>query len=92
MPVGPNEDWVYFAATPGTKYRIETSNLVGGSDTIISVHEGCGAAQANDDDGGTEPFASAIEWTATAGGGGFVNVRIIHIEDYRFFLVHGAKN
>ncbi|MGI9262462.1 MAG: InlB B-repeat-containing protein, partial [Woeseiaceae bacterium] len=72
LPAGPqthlhcDEDWVYFNAVQGTTYRIETSNLVGLSDTTIALHDTCGPELIFNDDGGTEPLASAIEWTATA--------------------------
>lgn len=60
-----DEDWVYFNPIPGATYEIETSNLIGGSDTTLAVHENCGPELAFDDDGGVG-LASRIEWTATS--------------------------
>ncbi len=69
-----DEDWVYFAPQAGKTYVIETSNLVGGADTVISLHDLCGPALATNDDGGTG-LASRIEWTATSSNA--LDVRII---------------
>ncbi len=86
-PAGPqthlhcDEDWVWFNATVGHTYVIETSNLVGGSDTTLAVHQSCGPQLAYDDDGGVG-LASRLEWTAT---GTFADVRIRQFADHYAF-------
>jgi len=74
-----NEDWVYFAATSGTTYRIETSNLTGGADTVISVHSNCGAVLATDDNGGAG-LGSLLDFTPTVTG--FLDVRVFRNAGY----------
>jgi hypothetical protein len=58
-----DEDWVYFQAEQGRTYEIETGNLVGGSDTTLSLAAGCGPEQVFDDNGGPG-LASFLRWTA----------------------------
>jgi len=58
-----DEDWVTFSPTLGTTYQIETSGLVGGSDTVLELYDNCVGPIAIDDDGGSG-VASRIEWTA----------------------------
>ncbi len=60
-----DEDWVYFNATGGTTYLIETRNLTGGADTLISVHDNCGAPLATDDNSGTGQ-GSLLQYTPPA--------------------------
>lgn len=68
-----DEDWVWFEGFEGATYVIETSNLVGGADTTLALHLGCGAQLAfNDDYNG---LASRIEWTATVTGNYDVHIR-----------------
>ena len=74
-----DEDWVYFSGVAGATYRIETSNLIGGSDTTLALHQGCGPQLAFDDDSGPEPLASRIDWTA--GVNGLYDVRIRQFND-----------
>ena len=57
--------WVRFKAVAGATYRIETSNLLGGSDTELELAEGCGPPVATDQDGGTG-VASLLEYTPVA--------------------------
>jgi G:T-mismatch repair DNA endonuclease (very short patch repair protein) len=59
-----DEDWVEFDADLGATYRIETSNLQGGADTVLNLY-GSGGLLATDDDGG-ENGASLITWTASS--------------------------
>lgn len=57
-----DEDWVYFHAVAGSTYRIETSNLTGGADTILYLHDNCGPQITSNDD--FNGLASRIDWTA----------------------------
>ena len=59
-----DEDWVFFGAVAGRTYRIETSSLTGGADTVLHLHDDCGPEIASNDD--FNGLASRIEWTATA--------------------------
>jgi len=56
-------DWVTFDTTPGTTYRVETSNLIGGADTVLEIYDNCTGPLVTDDDGGVG-LGSYIEWTA----------------------------
>lgn len=58
-----DEDWVFFTAEAGRTYRIETSNLTGGADTVLHLHDDCGPQLATNDD--FNGLASRIDWTAT---------------------------
>jgi mannose-6-phosphate isomerase-like protein (cupin superfamily) len=74
-----DEDWVFFQAVTGATYRIETSNLIGGADTVLELH-GSGGLVANDDDGGAG-LASLISWTASEP---LYSVRVTeHADDYQ---------
>jgi hypothetical protein len=72
-----DRDWVFFEATRGKTYVIETSDLRGGTDTIIFLHDGEGKELAENDDGGSESTASRITWSAESSGRLYVA-----IEDY----------
>ena len=61
-----DNDWIAFIPTPGASYRIETSALLNGADTVVSMHTNCGTMVAFDDDGGAG-VASLIDYTATSG-------------------------
>jgi M6 family metalloprotease-like protein len=58
-------DWVFFQATPGTTYRIETRSLAPGTDTVLTV---MGNRTSRTDDNGNGGKASIIEFTATQAG------------------------
>jgi hypothetical protein len=58
-------DRVFFDATPGTTYRIETRNLASGTDTQLIV---MGNGTSRTDDNGNGGKASVITFTATQGG------------------------
>jgi mannose-6-phosphate isomerase-like protein (cupin superfamily) len=75
-----DEDWVEFDADLGATYRIETSNLSGGADTVLQLY-GSGGLLATDDDGG-ENGASLITWTAASDLHYWVRVSE-YAEDYR---------
>ncbi len=58
-----DRDWVFFEAIEGQTYVIETSNLRGGMDTIIFLHDEEGQKLAeNDDNAGDQ--TSRITWRA----------------------------
>lgn len=61
-----DNDWIAFNPTPGASYRIETSALLNGADTVMSLHRDCGVQVAFDDDGGAG-LASLIDYTAVYG-------------------------
>jgi M6 family metalloprotease-like protein len=58
-------DWVFFQASPGTTYRIETRNLAPGTDTVLTV---LGNGTNRTDDNGNGGKASVLEFTATQAG------------------------
>lgn len=58
-----DEDWVYFNSELNHRYVIETTSLIGGSDTTLALHDSCGEQFLFDDDGG-DGVASRIEFTA----------------------------
>lgn len=60
-----DEDWLYFQSVPGATYTIETSNLLGGADTILALFTSGGVLLASDDNGGVGS-ASLIVWTNAA--------------------------
>ncbi len=61
-----DNDWLTFNPTIGASYRIETSALLNGADTVMSLHENCGPQVAFDDDGGPG-LASLINYTSVTG-------------------------
>jgi hypothetical protein len=68
-------DWVSFQATQGETYAIETSSLGLSSNTALTLYDTDGATSLlSDDDGGTEPLASRIQWTCPVSGTYFVRV------------------
>ncbi len=63
-PGNDYEDWHNFTATSGTYYIIETHNL-GAADTELWLYDTDGVSLIyHNDDNGTEPSASRIEWIA----------------------------
>ncbi len=58
-----DEDWVAFTPVPGTTYRIETTNLMTGTDTVLELYQPDGVTMitANDDLG--SGLASALVWS-----------------------------
>jgi len=58
------QDWVWFQPIAGATYAIETSNLIGGSDTTLYLWRDCTTQLAQDDDGG-DGVASKISHVAT---------------------------
>lgn len=68
-------DWVSFAATAGTSYRIETLNLASNVDTYLALFDRDGTTQLawNDDVDGSA--ASRLWFTPTASGTYYVKAR-----------------
>ncbi|MEM7125928.1 MAG: trypsin-like serine protease [Chloroflexota bacterium] len=68
-----DKDWVHFDAVSGNQYVLETSNLRGGADTILTIYasDGTTILESNDD---TVGRASLIEWTATEDAQVFVKI------------------
>jgi hypothetical protein len=69
-----DEDWIRFTAVAGRTYVIETSSLLNNADTVIYLHESCGAQLYTDDDGGSEFHASRLQYTPSVSGS--VDIRI----------------
>jgi hypothetical protein len=68
-------DWLKFTAAQGQGYRVETSALEANSDTVLSLYDrDASSLLLVDDDGGTEPRASRLEWSAPAGGTYYLRV------------------
>ncbi len=70
-----DHDWLSFEAAEGTTYLIETSNLGLEMDTIVFLHDQSGTEVAEDDDGGEDPRASQIAWTAEQTATFYIMVR-----------------
>ncbi|HBP21208.1 MAG TPA: hypothetical protein DEA08_25905, partial [Planctomycetes bacterium] len=56
-----------FAAVAGARYRIETTDLGGGMDSLLDLHAPDRSHMQRDDDGGAG-YASRIEFTASVSG------------------------
>lgn len=56
-----------FAALAGARYRIETTSLAGGMDSLLDLHAPDRSHMQRDDDGG-QGYASRIEFTASVSG------------------------
>ena len=67
-----DEDWVFFDAVQGETYVIETSSLLGSSNTVLDLYSNCTTWLAGNDD--WQGLASRIEWTAPASG--YLDVRV----------------
>lgn len=70
-----DDDWISFQAAKGADYVIETFNLADRIDTVITLYDADGQELASDDDGGGEPLASRITWTAVEDGLLYVRVQ-----------------
>ena len=69
-----DEDWVSFSATAGMTYRIETSALDSGIDTVIGLYDTAGTSLiAHDDDSGPG-LSSMLVWRAPQSGTYFIRV------------------
>jgi len=63
--IAGDEDWVKFWAWAGNVYTIRTFDLDYGCDTVLGLYDTEGNMLEEDDDGGDEPRASKIVWTAS---------------------------
>jgi M6 family metalloprotease-like protein len=65
-----DQDWVKFAASAGTRYRLTTANLGGSTDTVLSLFASNGTTllASNDDDPTAGSLASGIDFTPTTSG------------------------
>ncbi|TKJ30352.1 MAG: hypothetical protein CEE40_05515, partial [Chloroflexi bacterium B3_Chlor] len=70
-----DHDWIFFMATAGATYVIETSQLGGEMDTIIYLYDEDGEELAQNDDGGEESLASRITWDVNSTGILYVMIR-----------------
>jgi Cys-rich repeat protein len=70
-----DEDWVAFVAEAGREYRIDTSDLVGGADTVVELYAADGVTLLAQDDDGGGGRASRIVYTPEAAGELSVRVR-----------------
>jgi hypothetical protein len=72
-------DYVRFRSNPGSTYEIETTGLIGGDDTVLTLYKACGAELDEDDDGGGG-VASKITYTAVSGDDE-LDVAVSHFSD-----------
>jgi hypothetical protein len=63
-----DEDWFRFSGVAGNQYRIETLNLGGGNDTILTLYNSALTQLAVDDDSGSEFRASRIDYVTPSSG------------------------
>ena len=70
-----DHDWLSFRAEEGVTYLVETSHLGEDIDTIVFLYNEDSEELARDDDGGEEPRASSITWTAQDTGTVYVMAR-----------------
>jgi len=77
-PAG-DEDWVYLELAAGTNYFIETRDLTGGADTVISLFRPgqYGTPLAQNDDCNPYTYASCLAFRPTASGR--YELRVTHI-------------
>ena len=73
--IAGDNDWVYFSASPGTSYTLQTSNLGSCSDTYLYLYgtDGSTLIASDDDSGGS--LASRIVWTPTSSGTYYARLR-----------------
>lgn len=68
-------DWLAFAATAGTRYRLETVNLGPYTDTYLEVYASDGSTLIAADDNGSSSRASRVEVTPSTTGILYVRLR-----------------
>ncbi|MBK9715620.1 MAG: hypothetical protein IPO81_30720 [Kouleothrix sp.] len=73
--VAGDQDWARFDAVAGASYRVETSGLAPGVDTLLELYASDGAALLASDDDGNGGRASRIEHTFDRAGAAFVRAR-----------------
>ncbi|MBI5417929.1 right-handed parallel beta-helix repeat-containing protein, partial [Candidatus Poribacteria bacterium] len=68
-------DWIKFEAKAGRYYFIETSNLIGGADTVLYLFaDPAGLPIAFDDEGGSKLHGSLIKFNCKADGTYYIKV------------------
>lgn len=76
IPVNGDVDWFAIHLESGDDLTVETFNLVGANpDTFMELYDAGCIFLLFDDDGGSELWASLIEWTAPYSGIYFIKVR-----------------
>jgi len=76
IPVNGDVDWFAITLDAGSAFAVETSNLDGANpDTVVELYDAACAYLTDDDDGGSEPFASRLEWIAAYSGVHLIKVR-----------------
>ncbi len=67
-------DWLSFSATTGWSYTIETTNLLSGCDTILTLYNAGATQLATNDDRTGGDLSSLINWTPTTTATYYVEV------------------
>ena len=67
-------DWFSFPATSGWPYRIQTTNLLSGCDTLLTLYNAGGAKLKTNDDRAAGDPSSLIDWTPTSTGTYYIKV------------------
>jgi len=75
LHVEGDHDYLFFQATAGNAYTIQTLDLGPEIDTIIYLLDGDEQEIARNDDGTEEPLASLIVWVAPSSGTYYIMVR-----------------
>ncbi|MFC1856732.1 pre-peptidase C-terminal domain-containing protein [Thermodesulfobacteriota bacterium] len=83
-----DEDWFVFQGNTGEVYKIETSDLGLGMDTVIQLYREDGTTLIGADDDGGVGFGSKIVWTAEQDGSFYIKVR--HYESSKTGTYHIA--
>ncbi len=69
IPVNGDVDWFAISLDTGDDLTIETFNLAGANpDTVLELYDSGCTLLISDDDGGSELWASRIQWTASYTG------------------------
>ena len=83
-----DEDWFVFQGKTGEGYKIETSDLGPGMDTVIQLYRENGTTLIGADDDGGVGFGSKIVWTAEQDG--FFYIRVSHYASSKIGTYHIA--
>lgn len=76
IPTNGDVDWFAVDLSAGELLNVETSNLDGANpDTVLELYDNNCTYLALDDDGGSEPWASHLEWTAVYTGIHYIKAR-----------------
>jgi hypothetical protein len=71
---GVHGTWARFEARQGYCYLLETSRLAADLDTVVEVVADDGTVLARDDDSGSDPFASRLQYFTEESGSLFIRV------------------